>query len=67
MWKKSNENLKTNIPSKKYGRSKTTREYLARILTKDGRCTSEIKCRIAMAKLHSKRKGLFLLAHCTWN
>ena len=42
-------------------------KYLGSILTNDGRCTCEIKCRIAMAKLHSKRRGLFLLAHWTWN
>jgi len=36
--------------------------YLGSMLTNDGRCTCEIKSRIAMA-----RRGLFLLAHWTWN
>ena len=42
-------------------------KYLGSILTNDGRCTCEIKCRIAMVKLHSTRRGIFLLAHWTWN
>jgi hypothetical protein len=42
-------------------------KYLGSILTNDERCTCEIKCMIAMAKLHSTRKGLFLLAHWSWN
>jgi len=42
-------------------------KYLDSILTNDGRCNCEIKCRIAMLKLHSTRRGLFLLAHWTWN
>ena len=42
-------------------RPKTTREcgifkYLGSILTNDGRCTCEIKCRIAMAKAAFNRK-----------
>jgi len=35
-------------------------KYLGRMLTNDGRCTCEIKSRIAIAKLHSARKRLFL-------
>ena len=42
-------------------------KYSGSILTNDGRCTCEIKSKIAMAKLHSTRKGLYLLAHWTWN
>jgi hypothetical protein len=38
-------------------------KYLGNILTNDGRCTCEIQCRIAMAKLHSTRRELFLLTH----
>ena len=35
-------------------------KYLGRILTNDGRCTCEIKCRIAMAKAaFNKKKALF--------
>ena len=68
---KSNENFKTTIPSKNYKPKQLENvesfKYLGSILTNDGRCTCEIKCRIAMAKLHSTRRGLFLLAHWTWN
>ena len=42
-------------------------KYLGSILTNDGRRTCEIKCRIAMNKLHSTRREFFLLAHWTWN
>jgi hypothetical protein len=42
-------------------------KYLGSILTNDGRCTCEIKSRIAMAKVHLTRIGLFLLAKWTWN
>jgi hypothetical protein len=35
-------------------------KYLGIILTNDGRCTSEIKCRIAMAKAaFNKKRTLF--------
>ena len=55
--------FKTTIPSKNYDRPKITREcgiflkYLGSILTNDGRCTCEIKCRTAIAKaaFHKKR------------
>jgi hypothetical protein len=36
-------------------------------LTNDGRCTCEIKCRIAMAKAAFNKKRALLLAHWTWN
>jgi hypothetical protein len=39
--------------------------YLGSILTNDGRCTREIKSRIAMVKLHSSRRRLFLLTNWT--
>ena len=42
-------------------------KYLGSVLTNDGRCTGEIKCSIAMAKAAITRRGLFLLAHWTWN
>jgi hypothetical protein len=42
-------------------------KYLGSILTNDGRCTCEIKCRIAMAKATFNRKRPLLLAHWTWN
>ena len=62
---KSNENFKTTISSRIYGRPKTTREcrifkYLGSVLTNHGRCTCEIKCRIAMAKAaFNKKRTLF--------
>jgi hypothetical protein len=35
-------------------------KYLGSILTNDGRCTCEIKCRIAMAKVtFNKKRNLF--------
>jgi hypothetical protein len=42
-------------------------KYLRSILTNDGRCTCEIKCRIAMAKAAFNKKRAFLLAHWTSN
>jgi hypothetical protein len=42
-------------------------KYLGSILTNDGRCTCEMKCRTLWLKLHSIRRWLFLLAHWTWN
>jgi len=42
-------------------------KYLGSILTNNGICTCDINSRIAMAKLHSARRGLVLLAHWTWN
>ena len=62
---KSNENFKTTIPSKTYERQKKLEnvesfKYLGSILTNDGRCTCEIKCRIAMAKAaFNKKRALF--------
>ena len=36
-------------------------KYLGSILTNDGRCTCEIKCRIAMAKAaFNKKRALFI-------
>jgi hypothetical protein len=69
---KSKENIKTTIASKTYLRPKQLEnvesfKYLASILTNDGRCTCEIKCRIAMAKAAFNKGGLFLLAHLIWN
>jgi len=62
---KRNENFKTTIPSKNNDRPKQLEnvesfKYLGSISTNDGRCTREIKCRIAMAKAAlNKRKALF--------
>ena len=62
---KSNENFKTTIASKNYHRPKQLEnvesfKYLGSILTNDGRCTCEIKCRIAMAKAaFNKKRTLF--------
>ena len=40
-------------------------KYLGSILTNDGRCTCEIKSRIAMAKANSTRRRLFFPANWT--
>ena len=62
---KSNENLKTTITSKNYDKTKHLEnvesfKYLCSILTNEGRCTCEIKCRIAMAKAaFNKKRTLF--------
>ena len=40
-------------------------KYLGSILTNDGRCTCEIKSRIAMARAAFNRRRLFLLAYLT--
>jgi hypothetical protein len=40
-------------------------EYLGSMLTNYGRCTCEIKSRIAMANLHSTRRRNILPAHWT--
>jgi len=40
-------------------------KYLGSMLTNDGSCTCEIKSRIAMAKLHSTTRRIFLPAHWT--
>jgi hypothetical protein len=42
-------------------------KYLGSMLTNDGRCTCDIKSRIAMAKAEFSKKSLFLLAKWTWN
>jgi hypothetical protein len=42
-------------------------KYLGSILTNDGRCTCDIKCRIAISKAPFNKKRAFLLAHWTWN
>ena len=61
--KKSNENFKITIPSNNYDRPKTTGEcgiFLGSMLTNDGRCTCEIKSRIAIANTaFNKKKTLF--------
>jgi len=62
---KSSENFKTTIPSKNYDRPKQLEnvesfKYLGSILTNDGRCICEIKCRFAMAKsAFNKKRALF--------
>jgi hypothetical protein len=62
---KSDENFKTSISSKTYDRPKTTGvsgifKYLGSILTNDGKCTCEIKFRVAMAKAAFNKKTAFL-------
>jgi len=42
-------------------------KYLGSILTNDERYTCEIKCRILWVKLHSTRRGFFLLEYWNWN
>jgi len=42
-------------------------EYLGSMLTNDGRCTCEIRCRVAMTKAAFNKKRALLLAHWTWN
>jgi hypothetical protein len=42
-------------------------KYLGSILTNDGRCTVKLSVGLLWLKLHSTRRGLFLLAHWTWN
>ena len=62
---KCNENFKKIFSSKNYDKPKTMEnvesfKYLGSILTNDGRCTCEIKCRIAVAKAaFSKKRTLF--------
>ena len=60
---KSNENFKTTIPTKNYGRlieNVESFKYLGNMLTNDGRCTCEIKCGTSMAKAaFNKKKALF--------
>ena len=38
-------------------------KHLGSMLTNDGRCTGEIKCRSAMAKAALTRRRIFLLAN----
>jgi len=62
---KSNENFKTTIPSNNYDRTKQLKnvdcfKYLGSMLTNNGRCTCEIKSRIAIAKAaFNKKENLF--------
>ena len=43
-------------------------KYLGSTLTDDGRCTCEIKCRIAMAKAaFNNKKNLFIPVHWIWS
>ena len=42
-------------------------KYSGSILTNDGRSTCEINVGLLWVMLHSTRRGLFLLAHGTWN
>jgi len=61
---KSDENFKTTIPSKNYRPKQLENvgsfKYLGSVLTNDGRCTCEIKCRIAMAKAaFNNKRALF--------
>ena len=65
-----NENNKTTIPFNNYNRTKTIGEcgifYICVLhITNDERCTCEIKSRIAMKKLCSKRKKHCSIANWT--
>ena len=42
-------------------------KYLGSMLTNDGRCTCEIKCRIAMAKAAFNNKKNLLPVHWIWS
>ena len=42
-------------------------KYLCSILTMDGRCTCEIKCRTAMAKAAFNKKRAHFTSTWTWN
>jgi hypothetical protein len=59
------ENFKTTIRNKNYDILKKLEnvesfKYLGSILTNDGRCTCEIKCSIAIAKIaFNKKRALF--------
>ena len=55
----------TNVVDKKQLENMDFLKYLGIMLTNDGRCTLEIKSRIAMAKLHSTRRRIFLPANWT--
>jgi len=71
-WKnKSYEIFKTTIPIIMIDQNQLENveslKYLGRILTNNGKYTCEIKCRIAIDKAAFTRRGLFLLAHWTWN
>jgi len=63
-WKnKSNEIFETTIPSINYNRQNQLEnvesfKYFGSILTNNGRCTCEIKCRIVMAKTAFKKKRI---------
>jgi len=41
-------------------------KYLSIILTNDGRCTCEIKCRIAMAKAAFSKKRVLFVGTLDW-
>jgi hypothetical protein len=61
---KSHENFETTIPDNNYYSQKMENmecfKYFGSVLTNNGRCTYEIKSRIAMAKTAlSKKKTLF--------
>ena len=50
----------TNMIDQKHLENVECSKYLGSMLTNDGRCTGEIKCRIAMAKVaFNKMKILF--------
>jgi hypothetical protein len=69
---KSNKNFKTTIPSNNYDRPKKLEnvesfKYLGSMLTNDGRCTCEIKSRIAMAKAAFNKKKTFFTSKLDLN
>jgi hypothetical protein len=70
---KGNETFETTIASKNYDRPKTTGEcveyfqYLGSILSNVEDVLVKLSVGLLWLKLHSTRRGLFLLAHWTWN
>ena len=69
---KSNENFKTTISRKNYDSKKQLENVesfkcLGSILTNDGTCIVKLNVGLLWLKLHSTKRGLFLLAHWTWN
>jgi hypothetical protein len=57
--------VKIMIDQKQLGNVESFK-YLGSILTNDGRCICEIKCRIAMAKVAFKKKRALFVSTLDW-